>query len=782
MSKIKLFMLFAIVSIVVSQTTIIRKGEKGLSSDFIKTIAINRGVLYAATENFITAISLEKDSNSVIELTKQVADQISCIKQAGDTILIGAGKTLFLYDTKSGRSSSIPPESSGIASTISCIEAAGDEVWMGTSGGGAVCYYRSDGSFYRVNRSSGLTSDNIKAIVLLSDSVVFGTASSGLVMHDRKNGNSTRIDRYGGLSNNSVTAMVRSFGLVFVGTYKGLSVYNPRSGIAKNIFKNTELKDGMVFSLHSDGQYLWIGGMGILAMYNVTTDSAVLLTPKDGVPEDFITAIASYKNHLYLATDGNGITVIDKKVPSVSLKEVQVRNRKGLVIGEVSAGRAPIKLQWSFYSPLAKGIILNSGLASTGKTNGVLAEWDLKHVMDGQYVLSLVATDATGNSNRTEELVYTDTFDPEITIDAIAPYVAKQDIHITGSFREKNIAKIVLYPGNVSASIDKGNSKFSGKVSLSQGKNIVRAVAFDRSGQRMEVRRQVVYSDKPLAVNIDPFPKSTKETRMSIKGVVVSATPVNAVIIEPAGGTVDFDKITGHFSLSLPLLAQGENAFILSVKNAGGQSVKQEFSVMLDNEGPILVLDPFPQYTADSIITISGQVKSSDLFEITVAPLSDPVRIDKFRNKFSFSRKLRDGRNVFIVTAVDTLKNMTQTHLLVIRDVIKPRLAPVSIPSISMNETHLINGRFDEENISSIEAQPGNIKAEIDTASFSYRLALPLVDGDNPFVITATDKAGNISTLRIQIPAKIERQENIVKQLKKEIDALRRQIDSLRRR
>ena len=56
MNKTVLFIMSIIVCVVFGQSNSIRKGERGLASDFVKSIAISHGVLYAATDNFVTAI------------------------------------------------------------------------------------------------------------------------------------------------------------------------------------------------------------------------------------------------------------------------------------------------------------------------------------------------------------------------------------------------------------------------------------------------------------------------------------------------------------------------------------------------------------------------------------------------------------------------------------------------------------------------------------------------------------------------------------------------------
>ncbi|MBL8025141.1 MAG: hypothetical protein JNL74_01950, partial [Fibrobacteres bacterium] len=344
----------------------------------------------------------------------------------------------------------------------------------------------------------------------------------------------------------------------------------------------------------------------------------------------------------------------------------------------------------------------------------------------------------------------------------------------------RNIAKIVLYPGGVAAVINPADRRFEGTVKLFPGKNLVRAVAFDRSGRTMELRRHVVFSDKPAEIKFGQFAKAVRDRSALVRGNVISETPLKTLTVFPGSQPVSVDKTTGAFSATVMLSSFGENSLLFKAEDASGRVVSAEVMVFLDNEGPAISVDLLPEFIADSVVNISGTVQSADLSEVTVSPQGAPVSLDAKRQKFSVVRKLREGRNVFSVTASDTLKNITQKQVVITRDVVKPRLAPVSVASVVTTDSYSFTGRFDEENIATIKIEPGGITAEIDTATFSYTAVLKVSDGDNIFNVTATDKAGNFSMSRISLVARLEKQENVLDRLKKKIEMLEKQVDSLK--
>jgi hypothetical protein len=298
----------------------------------------------------------------------------------------------------------------------------------------------------------------------------------------------------------------------------------------------------------------------------------------------------------------------------------------------------------------------------------------------------------------------------------------------------------------------------------------------------MEIRRLVAYSNKPAEIKFDKYLKTVRERNVAISGTVNSDSPLKSLLLFPGSQSIPFDRLTGRFTAHLVLAAFGDNAFTVKSADESGKSASAELTVYYDNEGPQFSIDALPDFTSDSMVTISGTISSADFDEMAVMPVGSPVQHDIRKVRFSVVRRLRDGKNTFAITATDTLKNISQKQITVVRDVIKPRFVPLSLPPVVQEENYLLAGKFDEENIASITASPGNFVAEVDTLKYSYKIRLKLSDGDNLYVLTATDKAGNSSQLRVQIPARIDNSMNSVEMLKRKIESLEKVIDSLKKR
>ncbi|MBL8025605.1 MAG: hypothetical protein JNL74_04295, partial [Fibrobacteres bacterium] len=350
--------------------TYLKAGRSGLASNYVKSIQIVKGVMYAATDKGVSIISLTKDSIAQIDKTKMPKGVPSCMQAVGDTMWIGAGNTLVIYNMVSGTLVSIASEESGIQNTITSIAGSGDDVWIGTDGGGAFAFSRSGRHFTKFNRNSGLSSDNIRSVTALSDTILFGTSANGISLYSRNDERHSRLDRYDGLTNNFVTAFVQAFGKLYVGTYKGLSIFDPAKRDLRVAPGSRVMKEDLILSMAGDGRYLWLGGMGLVTRYDTKTDSVQSWSKAEGVPEDFITGLAVYRDYLYAATDGNGIAILNKKVPTVSLDRIDFKNRKGIVYGNFDSQSQPLTQSWSFFSPAARSVVFSKGVSPTGQSNG----------------------------------------------------------------------------------------------------------------------------------------------------------------------------------------------------------------------------------------------------------------------------------------------------------------------------------------------------------------------------------------------------------------------------
>lgn len=764
------------------QWSYIKAPEKGLSSNYVRALAVYHDLLFAATDQGVTCISLTKDSSGVLNKAGLPKGVLTDLETVGDSLWIGATGGVGIYDLKKNVLSLISSEKSGIQNAVKCITPTETEVWLGTDGGGAYVYSRLSGEWSRYSKNSGLVSDNLRAISIVEDTLFFGTNALGLSLYSRKSDSWSQVTRYEGLSNNNITAIIPDRDRLFVCTYHGLTIFRKGFEDVQVRYKDNGLFDDMILTGIRDGRFLWLGGMGGLTGYDMMQDKMTVYNSAQGVPEDFITALAVYGNQLYIATDGKGIAVLDKGVPSARIDQVLFKGRTGSVLGNGFTLNGKTETAFSFYSPLASGVRFTKGLKSQGNRDGLLASWDLNGVIDGTYVLEMAVKTDKGLENSYSISVNTDTFDPELMLDEPPAYVNSNRLNLQGSFREKNVARILCYPGPADAVIDYAKRQFKATVDLAPGRNTVRAVIFDKSGQSMEVRRSVLYSNKGVVIAVMDAPSVTRERRLTIQGRIESDVPIKEMSLFPGSQAVTFDNTLHVFKALLSLSNEGENLFILKASDLCGNTASQKVSVTLDETGPEIRLSPLREFTADSLGIIQGNASDPNLQEISLLPGGAPLATDSLVKNFTFKPRLREGENTFVITSADKLGNLSQKTVTLIRDMKKPELAKPDLPFIVKEPFFTLTGRYDEDNLAGIRIEPGGVEATLCERTASYTARLKLENGENDFIIAAVDKAGNRNTLAVTINAKIDNADKAVQVLREQIKTLEQTIDSLKKR
>lgn len=760
-----------------------RTPGKALPSDRVRGLAVQGGVLYAATVKGIWSYNIPRDSGALLPAHPLPRGLINDIRIIGDSLWIASSGGVGVMHLRTGFTDTVPSIKSGITGEAKCITGFKDEVWIGTASQGAFFYNRASGTWGRLSKNSGLSSDNINAIMVCGDSTWFGTAENGLSLYLARKNAFVHFNRYDGLSSNGVNRILEDRGTVYLCTDYGLSSYNRRKDDFSAKYEKHGLCDNLVISALLDGQYLWTGGMGCLSRVDLATGAAVGLTRADGVPDDFITSMAVYGNLLFMATDGQGIGILNKVRPEAAVSRVEFSGRKARIYGNAFSAAEKISYRVSYYNVLIPSLSFSTGIAmmNTNLRDGLLGTWDLSGVMDGDYVVELNVKTEKDASNTCAFPVGTDTFDPELTLDPLPAYTNNGELNLKGSFSEKNVAGIRLFPGDAAASFDPATLRFSGTVTLKDGPNTVKAVITDRIGRSMEIKRSVHFSKKSIVFDLPGLPAQTNKKVVSVNGRMKSGVPVAALSIFPVPSALFFDTLTLLFRAQLSLPYEGENLFILKAEDVAGNISSQKMTLQLDSKGPEFTLPGLPAYTPDSVITVSGALSEFPVDEMLIMPGSMPVKPDPATGKFSFQRHLRPGRNDFTLSAFDRAGNLGQKQLSVVLDVMKPEIVPPAVPSMVRERYFVLEGKYNEDNLESITAEPGAVRAELSPRDYSFSVRLTLNNGDNLFTLVSRDKAGNTSSLKITVPARIGESDKAVMILRERIASLEREVDSLKR-
>ncbi|MEI8271149.1 MAG: two-component regulator propeller domain-containing protein [Paludibacter sp.] len=231
--------------------------------------------------------------------------------------------TYSLYDFKKNQSDFVYP----IIGKI--IEDKRGDFWICTDGKGLVCFNRSAKNYqYFSTDNSAISGNNIKSILYDSDKDILwiGTYRNGLNLLDLKTRRFTHFyigDRNSAVPNEfqqTVQAMVPYQDKLLLGTLFGIYSFDISSGQTTHMAFSETIRDMLVV-----GNELWIAKPDGLLKYNLLTGKtekefkqnieAGNCLPKNRITRLFIDS----KNRCWIATDGGGIVLLNRKTNSLSI-------------------------------------------------------------------------------------------------------------------------------------------------------------------------------------------------------------------------------------------------------------------------------------------------------------------------------------------------------------------------------------------------------------------------------------------------------------------------------
>jgi ligand-binding sensor domain-containing protein len=208
-----------------------------------------------------------------------------------------------------------------------------NNIWVGTYKGGLSKYNKSiDGFKNYLNRpedSSSLSFNDVVAITEdLKGRMWIATNGGGLNLFNRDKESFTRYSKDTPHGKTTICSewltclFPDSKGYLWLGTFWGLSRFNPENGQFKNYYNEPKslrsLSNNIVYSINEDKQgHIWIGTKSGLNILNTDSDSFSHIGIKEGLPDEAINSIlADSKDNFWLATN-NGLSKLNIKTKEV---------------------------------------------------------------------------------------------------------------------------------------------------------------------------------------------------------------------------------------------------------------------------------------------------------------------------------------------------------------------------------------------------------------------------------------------------------------------------------
>ena len=257
----------------------------------------------------------------------------------------------------------------------------------------------------------------------------------------------------------------------------------------------------------------------------------------------------------------------------------------------------------------------------------------------------------------------------------------------------------------------------------------------------------------------------TKETWETYNaGAMAVTATIQIGSATPGALTIDSD---GSFSISAAL-STGTNTITVRATDTVGHTDSETVTVVrvapttttppVDTSAPTVTLNTLPASTTDASITVSGDVTKdatetySDItltVQVGLTSVTVPISAD---GSYEYTVPLSMGPNTIAVQAVDRSGNASTPRTAQIE-----RVAPTAdttAPTVTIiapatgtstgDASIVVTGKSTEAGTWTITASSGTLTGATDSAG-NFTAPVPLVEGSNTIVVTASDAAGNVS-------------------------------------
>lgn len=218
----------------------------------------------------------------------------------------------------------------------------------------------------------------------------------------------------------------------------------------------------------------------------------------------------------------------------------------------------------------------------------------------------------------------------------------------------------------------------------------------------------------------------------------------------------------GAFATKLSLAAEGVQSVTITATDTAGNELELIVDLMINTSGPeVKAASSVGDSTTDEVCAISGEATDPTPDDVLTVKLNGE-EITAAEGKFSKTVRLQPGQNLFTVEAVDLGGHTAKAEVKVVkgeggtgRDTEQPKATLTSSVGEATDQTNcVINGMLSdnyplEELSATIQyegrAEPLNLAHGV----FSFNVRLE--EGENRFLVTVTDRAGNSTTQEIVV-------------------------------
>jgi RHS repeat-associated protein len=251
----------------------------------------------------------------------------------------------------------------------------------------------------------------------------------------------------------------------------------------------------------------------------------------------------------------------------------------------------------------------------------------------------------------------------------------------------------------------------------------------------------------------------TSKSKIVVSGDVEDATTVRVTV----NGTNVPVRHHGEFSTHVTL-TQGSNTITIIAKDAGNNTATATRTIFRDNTPPTLtVREPVNGLiTNGTSVVVRGTVvdppNGSPSSTVTVKVEGVSVSVDGSGN-FSRTVSLHEGRNTISVVATDAAKNSVSIQRKITRDTNPPRLSvrtPANNTTTGDSSVTFSGKASDATSCTLVLSLNGGAETAVTLRCMGiFKQKVTLVEGTNTIRLTATDAAGNHTSVTRTVTRRI---------------------------
>jgi hypothetical protein len=373
-------------------------------------------------------------------------------------------------------------------------------------------------------------------------------------------------------------------------------------------------------------------------------------------------------------------------------------------------------------------------------------------LINGRHTVQVRGKDVANNTNTVTVAFTLDTIPPPLTI--LSPgdgsYTRESNITLLG--RSEPNATVTV--NGLPAPLDNSTGSFNLTVPLAEGDNVLDVLAADRAGNLAE---KVLHVRKDTMIApFDIFPANgtwTNRTGIDIYGRVEGNTTITILSVDPGTNTTSslasLNTTYGNFTQRVSL-HNGANLIRVEVQDRYGNTATEDITIFQKLLPPAFNITSPPStefYTNQRRLVITGTIEPGALLYLN----GRPVLVQD--GNISKSLTLDLGLNILNLTATDPAGNTVSVLYRVYFDRTPPSLTVISPKRTSSGKplgvsagSLMVRGTTEAGALVyvTVNGNPVNGGRPIPVDSFgNFKRSVSLRKGDNSIEVTATDLAGN---------------------------------------